>query len=48
MKLILLYHPELLAIRQNDISCANEPPMSIDLPTFPVSQGWLLIAGSTV
>ena len=39
-----------LAIPQNGISYTNEPPMSSHLPskaTFPVSQGWLLIAGST-
>ena len=43
--------PTSLAIPQNDISYKNEPPMSSHLPqkaTFPVSQGWLLIAGSTV
>ena len=40
-----------LAYLQNDISYRNEPPMSSHLPyksTFPVSQGWLLKAGSTV
>ena len=40
-----------LAIPQNDNSYTNKPPMSSHLPlkaTFPVSQGWLLIAGSTV
>ena len=40
-----------VVIPQNDISYTNEPPMSSHLPykvTFPVSQGWLLIAGSTV
>ena len=40
-----------LTIPQNRISYTNEPPMSSHLPlkaTFPVSQGWLLIAGSTV
>ena len=40
-----------LAIPQNGISYTNKPPMSSHLPqvaTFHVSQGWLLIAGSTV
>ena len=34
-----------LVILQNGISYTNEPPMSSRLP---VSQRWLLIAGSTV
>ena len=42
-----------LAIPQSGISHTNEPPMSRHLPSkatfpFPVSQGWLLIAGSTL
>ena len=40
-----------LVIPRNGISYTNEPPMSSHLPlkaTFPVSQGLLLIAGSTV
>ena len=40
-----------LAIPQNAILYTNEPPMSSHLhlkATFPVSQGWLLIAGSSV
>ena len=40
-----------LAIPQNGILYTNEPPMGSHLhlkATFPVSQGWLLIAGSTV
>ena len=40
-----------LAIPQNDISYTNEPHISSHLhykATFPVSQGWLPIAGSTV
>ena len=40
-----------LAIHKNDILYTNVPPMSSHLhlkATFPVSQGWLLIAGSTV
>ena len=40
-----------LAFPQNGILYTNEPPMSSHLrlkATFPVSQGWLLIAGSTV
>ena len=38
-------------IPQNGISDTNEPLMSVPLPykdTFPVSQGWPLIAISTV
>ena len=38
-----------VAIPQNDISYTNKPPMSSHLPqkaSIPVSQGWLLIAGS--
>ena len=49
-----------LAILQNDIFYTNEPPMKSHLVqkatfpisqrrlTFPMSQGWLLIAGYTV
>ena len=40
-----------LVIPQNDILYTNVPPMSNHLRlkvTFPVSQGWLLIADSTV
>ena len=40
-----------LAIPQNGILYTNVPPMSSPLrlmATFSVSQGWLLIAGSTV
>ena len=40
-----------LAIHKNYILYTNVPPMSSHLhlkATFPVSQGWLLIAGSTV
>ena len=40
-----------LAIPQNDILYRNVSPMSSHLrlkATFPVSQVWLLIAGSTV
>ena len=40
-----------LAIPQKGILYTNEPPMSSRLhqkATFPVSQGWLVIAGSTV
>ena len=40
-----------LSIPQNDIFYTNEPPMSSHLhlkATFPVSQGWLLIASSTL
>ena len=40
-----------LVIPQNDISDTNKPPMSSHLrvkATFPVSRGWLLIAGSIV
>ena len=40
-----------LVIPQNDILFTNEPPMSSHLSekaTFPVSQGLLLIAGSTL
>ena len=40
-----------LAIPQNGILYTNEPSMSIHLSwkaIFPVSQRWLLIAGSTV
>ena len=36
-----------LAIPENGISYTNEPSISSHLP-FPVSQEWLLIAGSTV
>ena len=48
------YEPPMgghLAIPQNGILYTNVPPMSSHLrlkATFPVSQGWLLIAGSTV
>ena len=40
-----------LVIPQNDILYTNDPPMCSHLrekSTFPVLQGWLLIAGSTV
>ena len=40
-----------LAFPQNGILYTKEPPMSIHLrlkATFPVLQGWLLTAGSTV